>query len=117
MKSKTYKIPKEKLKKLVDSDIACIASDIITVDGKRVKYMYREAPENDFDSGWRFFSGEETQEYTDDYQNFSLYKINTIVNYDAAILGYLDFPYETCLERILGTNKFVVVENTSGIVD
>jgi hypothetical protein len=28
--------------------------------------MYRELPDNNVDSGWRFFSAEDTQEYVDD---------------------------------------------------
>jgi hypothetical protein len=52
--------------------------------------MYRQEPENSQDSGWRFFSGEETQAYVDDPGNFEIYDVNTIANYDPAITGFLD---------------------------
>jgi hypothetical protein len=34
----------------------CIAGDMITCGGRRVGFMYREAPDRDVDSGWRFLS-------------------------------------------------------------
>lgn len=55
-----------------------------------VGWMYRQAPDNDIDSGWRFFSGRETQDYADDARNFALYNVNTIANYDPEIVPLLD---------------------------
>jgi hypothetical protein len=54
--------------------------------------MYREAPRNEIDSGWHFFSGDETQEYADHPGNFALYDVNTIANYDPGIITLLDSP-------------------------
>jgi hypothetical protein len=59
---------------------SCIASDRITVDGRSVDYAYREAPDHDADSGWRFFAGDETQEYADEPSNFATYDVNTIAS-------------------------------------
>lgn len=53
---KYYKIPSHKIKQLIKSTIGCIASDKITVDGENARHMYREEPDNIYDSGWRFFS-------------------------------------------------------------
>ena len=103
---KKYKLPPEKIQTLIASKIGCIASDMITVYGYQVKYMYREKPDGDKDSGWRFFSGKEDQEYTDNASNFAYYKINTIVNYDLAICDYLDEPVGSSFERIEGTDRF-----------
>ena len=46
----------------------CIATDRITVDGMPVGYMYREKPKEgawfeEYDSGWRFTAGDESDEY------------------------------------------------------
>jgi hypothetical protein len=54
--------------------------------------MYRETPESPIDSGWRFFSGEESQAYADHADNFAMYDINTIANYDPTIISLLDSP-------------------------
>ncbi len=55
-------------------------------------YMYRQVPNNSVDSGWRFFSGDESQEYTDEASNFAMYDVNTIANYDPGIIEFLDSP-------------------------
>jgi hypothetical protein len=79
----------------------CLATDHITVLGKKVGYCYREKPTgNDFsDSGWRFFSGEETNEYVNDLDNSDVYDLNTICNYDPDIIPLLNAPYGTAYVR------------------
>ena len=60
---KSFKIPGDQIKQLIPNMGACFATDRITVDGMKVGYMYREEPDKDVDSGWRFFSGDESQDY------------------------------------------------------
>jgi hypothetical protein len=86
---------------------SCIASDKITVEGKPVRFMYRDEPHGDTDSGWCFLSGEETQEYADDPANFGLYDVNTIANYDREIIDHLDAPAFSAFERQSGDEPFV----------
>jgi hypothetical protein len=50
--------------------------------------MYREAPDNPDDSGWRFFAGDESQEYLDNSRNLEIENVNTIANYDPEITHY-----------------------------
>ena len=59
-----FKLKEENMEKLTDIVGGCIASNKITIDGLEVGYMYREEPTNASDSGWRFFAGDETEEYT-----------------------------------------------------
>lgn len=89
---------------------SCIASDRITVAGNLVGYMYREEPSDKYDSGWRFFSGEETQDYADDPANFAIYDVNTIANYDPGITPYLEAPPFSAFERRTGEAGFAAVE-------
>jgi hypothetical protein len=86
MAEKRYKIAGDQMKPLAPGRGACIASDHIVVDGKKVGFMYREPSSNSVDSGWRFFSGEEDQAYIDDPKNLAFYDVNTIANYDPAII-------------------------------
>ena len=109
MKERNFKLKAEEIKKLIEPMGSCIATDTITVDGLQVKYMDRNEPIDDMDSGWRFYSGKESQEYLDDAENSCMYNVNTIVNYDPAIMPYLDYPFGTELERIDGTNLFQIV--------
>jgi hypothetical protein len=71
---------------------SCMASDRIPVDGRKVGYMYRELPSDRIDSGWRFFAGDESDEYIDQPNNFAIYDLNTIANYDPLIVALLETP-------------------------
>ena len=108
---KEFKLRKEDIKQLIPRMGGCFATDHITVEGSPVGYMYREDPDNDVDSGWRFFSGRESQEYVDDASNTSFYDVNTIANYDPAIIPYLGSPEGTQLERVAGTSLFQIVHD------
>jgi len=78
---------------------SCIVSDRITVDGALVGFMYREAPDDKYDSGWRFLAGDESDEYANTPRNLGLYDVNTIANYDPAITEHLDAPVGTACVR------------------
>ena len=78
----------------------CLATDHITVLGKKVGWCYREQPtEGRPDSGWRFFSGEEDEAYTSDPEHTEVYDLNTICNYDPDILPLLTAPIGTAYAR------------------
>jgi hypothetical protein len=105
-RDKAFKIPGDQIKELIPNLGGCFATDRITVDGKKVGYMYREEPDKDIDSGWRFFSGDESQDYVDDPDNTSIYAVNTICNYDPAIIPFLGAPIGSSFGRIAGTDNF-----------
>ena len=71
--------------------------------------MYRELPNDDIDSGWRFFSDEDAQEYADDPANCAIYDVNTIANCDPDIVTHLDAPAFSAFERHPETREFVAV--------
>lgn len=104
---KNFKLKKEDIKKLIEPMGACFASDHIMVDGLPIHYMYREEPDFEVDSGWRFLSGKETEAYNNDPDHLGIYDVNTIANYDPAIIAYLHLPIGTHLERDHKTNTFV----------
>lgn len=97
--SKQYKLRREDIVRLVPHNGGCLATDRIVVDGCEVGYMYREETERDGDTGWRFFSGDESQEYIADLSHTGVYAVNTIANYDPAILSYLDTPAPCAFEK------------------
>jgi len=113
-RDKAFKIPGDQIRRLIPNMGSCLASDRITVDGAPVGYMYREQPDNDVDSGWRFFAGDESQEYADTPDNFAIYDVNTICNYDAAIIPFLDAPVGSAFGRVTGTDKFEPEESVGG---
>ncbi len=83
-----------------DGPEGCFATDHITVLGKPVGWCYREKTEGDFpDSGWRFFSGEETPEYINDTTHTGAYTLNAVCNYDPSILPLLHAPCGSAFRR------------------
>lgn len=84
-----------------NENAGCIVSNRITKDGYKVGYMYREEASDVYpDSGWRFFAGDEDEEYSNDPDNFAIFNLNTICNYDQDIIKYLELSIGTYLIRI-----------------
>ena len=77
----------------------CIATNRITVEGCKVGYCYREKADGDWDSGWRFTAGDESNEYMDDPNNAGIYGLNTICNDDPDIIPLLNTPAPCAFER------------------
>ncbi len=96
--SKQFKLSSEKLKNIAVGYGACIATDMITVEGHKVGYMYRDEACN-LTNGWVFMAGCETQEYMDNAENSAIYDINTIANYDADIVTFIELPEGSQCER------------------
>jgi hypothetical protein len=103
---KAFKIQGDQIQRLIPNMGGCYASDRITVDGARIGYMYREQPDKENDSGWRFFAGDESQEYSDNPDHFAIYEVNTLCNYDPAIIPFLQAPTGSAFGRVMGTDKF-----------
>lgn len=106
---KPFKLAASEIQPIATGLGSCIASDHITVKGKKVGYMYRDFPDNEIDSGWRFMSGKESQKYMDDPSNLEIYDVNTIANYDPEIIPLLAAPCGSAFERDSGTGSFVEV--------
>ncbi|MDD6793995.1 MAG: DUF2185 domain-containing protein [Clostridiaceae bacterium] len=127
----------DKIEKLIDSDLQCIVSNRISIDGCEIGYMYKEETSGEHpDSGWRFFAGDEDDEYLNNSDNMHLFPLNTICNYDKGIIPLLDSPINTAyskdeagefaVEKLRDDNinklcpinfseylKYIVVKNTS----
>lgn len=109
MADKKFKLLPNEIIQLISPMEGCIATDKITVEGYKVGFMYRDNPLDEIDSGWRFFSGTENQEYVDDPNNSMIYDVNTIANYDKAIIPYLHLPIGAELEREQDSDNFQIL--------
>ena len=65
----------------------------------KVRFMYREEPDDASDSGWRFFSGDESDEFVNNPNNIGLYDIGTISQIDPDIIPLLSNEAGTAFER------------------
>jgi hypothetical protein len=114
MRQRQFRLRADEIKPLAEGRGGCFATDLITVHGRPVGFMYRQAPEFVSDSGWRFLAGTESQEYLDDADNLAIYDVNTIANYDPDIIPLLDAPAGSVFERAAGSGKFVAVDFDPG---
>jgi hypothetical protein len=103
---KKLKIPADQIQRLIPMMGGCYASNRIVVDGHKVVHMYRELPDRAYLSGWTFMAGDESEEYLNNADNWGIYEVNVICNYDPAIIPYLNEVYGTALARVEGTDEF-----------
>ena len=99
---------------MTDRKIICgpiLASDHIAKERRKVCWMFRQSANHENDSGWRVFSGDETQEYADDPSHLAWYNASAIVAIDPSIAPYLDSPVGSAIERTSGDGKFVAVSD------
>lgn len=87
-----------------------IASNAVVVQGQPVGYVYREAPDQAHDSGWRVFSGHESPEYIDDPSNFAMYNVSTILEIEPALAQILDADHPVAFERDAQSGVFERVD-------
>ena len=101
-RNRSFHVKAEDMKDLLpdwDGANGCIATNRITVEGCNVGFCYREKSDGDWDSGWRFTAGDESDEYMDDPNNSGIYGLNTICNDDPDIIPLLHTPAPCAFER------------------
>ena len=101
-RNRNYHVKAEDMKNLLpdwEEASGCIATNRITVEGCKVGYCYREKPDGDWDSGWRFNRRDESDEYMDDPNNAGIYDLNSICNDDPDIIPLLHTPAPCAFER------------------
>lgn len=106
---KIFAIPKEDIRDIAGGYGACFATDKIMVEGRKVGYMYREPPDNEVDSGWRFMAGDESTEYMDNHLNMGVYDVNTLANYDPEVIAYLESPIGSAFARLAPDKPFTAL--------
>ena len=101
-RNRDFHVKAEDMKNLLpdwENATGCIATNRITVEGCKVGYCYREKADGDWDSGWRFTTGDESDEYMDDPNNAGIYSLNSICNDDPDIIPLLNTPAPCAFER------------------
>ena len=90
---------------------AFVTKDLVA-QKKKINFMYREELDNTQDSGWRFFSGDETQQDVDNADNILQDTIENIINQiDSSIEKYLNNEVGSVFERKNSESEFIKVEN------
>ena len=110
MDAKEFFLDPEQIKDLIKPMGYSIVSNLVALEGQKVGFMYREEAFDEEDSGWRFLAGTESEDYLDDDRNSKAISVNAIANLDPSIIPYLKSPEGIALERIEGSDEFVVYE-------
>ena len=82
-----------------------MASKMLVENERKVRFMYREEPsvntrvKRGQDSGWRFFCGDEDQDYLDNPDNIAIYDVDTIIAIDKSVTPYLNSVSGAAFER------------------
>lgn len=88
-----------------------LATKMLVDNKRKVRFMYREEVTNPQDSGWRFFCGDEDDEYVNNPDHIAIYNINTILGIDKSILPYLNSAVGAAYERLDETTTFRMAED------
>jgi hypothetical protein len=88
----------------------CFVTQRILSDGAKVGYLYREEPDNEDDSGWRFTANDESDEYMDDSKNIAFVSIGLVLSRDDSFIDLLDTPAGAAFARDTRTDTFVRLE-------
>ncbi len=96
----------------MDLNKLCFVTRELGNNTKKIRFMYREKPDNDSDSGWRFFSGDEDQVYVDNPDNIlSARLLDVVEEIDPSVKKYLDSEIESAFERENENDEFKKSEN------
>ncbi|HVR95375.1 MAG TPA: DUF2185 domain-containing protein [Thermoanaerobaculia bacterium] len=89
----------------------CFVTQRVLQEGMKVEYLYREEPDEDRDSGWRFTSNTEPDEYMDDAANIAYVSLGAVLNYDDSFIDLLDEPVGSAFVRDAETETFVPAQD------
>lgn len=76
-----------------------LVSKMIFEEDKVVRFLYREKPDREEDSGWRIFSGTESDEYNNDANNIQLCNIGWLIDFDPTLLEVFKNNFDIAFER------------------
>jgi hypothetical protein len=88
----------------------CFVTHRILNDGVKVGYLYREAADNDRDSGWRFTANDESDEYMENSNNISFVSVGAVLSRDDSFVHLLDAPEGSSFAWDVNTNSFLPLD-------
>ena len=89
----------------------CFVTNRVLRDGIPVGYLYREDPDEEQDSGWRFSANDESEEYMNDTNNIQYVSVGLVLSKDDSFIHLLNMPSRSSFARDPKTNGFVPVRS------
>jgi hypothetical protein len=81
------------------AQLKALVSAMCFEKGEFVKFMYRESADRKEDSGWRMFTGRESEEYNDDAKNIRIVDLGAMLDRDPTLLQPLKAGIGAVFER------------------
>jgi len=98
----------------IDSaDKKALVSEMCFEKKQYIRYLYREAPHNDQDSGWRMSTGIESDDYMKDIKNIRLSNIGWLLDNDPSLLEPLKGKQGDAFKRDYKTSKWKKISGFS----
>ncbi len=88
----------------------CLVSRNITHNLNAIKWMYREEPIGEFDSGWRIFGEEDTEEFLNEEGNVIPLDFNILANLNPRVVEVYNAPVGADFEII--NNMFIDIDGS-----
>ena len=88
----------------------CYVTKRIMDEEAKVGYLYREAPDDHDDSGWRFTANDESDEYMDDSKNIAYVSVGAVLSKDDSFVHLLDAPEGSSFAWDARTQAFVALD-------
>jgi hypothetical protein len=96
---------------------SALVSKKIVDEGKPIRFLYRQAADRKEDSGWRMFSGLETDAYNDDAKNIAIVPLSQFARMDKRVDKLLDEPVGSVFECKTADGEFERVTDWSPPTD
>lgn len=85
------------MKKYVENAGSCIVTKSLLNGESSFRWLFREEPLNNIDTGWMAFGDSDNDEYVNDPKNLSVVDLNTLINIEPTILNVYEMPIGTDL--------------------
>ena len=85
------------MKKYVENAGSCIVTKSLLNGETKFRWLFREEPLNNIDTGWMAFGDSDNDEYVNDPKNLSVVDLNTLINIEPTILNVYEMPVGTDL--------------------
>ena len=91
------------MKKYVENVGSCIITKSLLNGETKLRWLFREEPLNNIDTGWIAFGNKDNDDYVNNPKNLAVVDLNTLINIEPTILNVYEMP--------IGTDLIFINEN------
>ncbi len=86
-----------------------LVSEMCFAKGECVRFLYRRSAKREEDSGWRMFTGHESEEYNDDPKNIRIVEVGYMLSLDPSLRKILNEGAGAVFERSAKDDPWIKV--------